>query len=118
MFSSNRVNVVLAVLLTFGVVALSAQSKDPFVGTWTLNVAKSKYNPGPPPKSQMTTYEAAGKGFKVTVKTVPASGPPQEWSYTTNRDGVNVPITGNNANADMIAVKQVRGSRFLSSKLV
>ena len=114
MFSSNRVNVVLAVLLTCGVVALSAQSKDPFVGTWTLNVAKSKYNPGPPPKSQMTTYEAAGKGFKVTVKTVPASGPAQEWSYTTNRDGVNVPITGNNANADMIAVKQVNATTLES----
>ena len=110
MVSNTRVNVALAVLFTLGVVVVGAQSKDPFVGTWNLNVAKSKYSPGPAPKSQTTTYEAAGKGYKVTVKSVPASGPVQEWSYTTNRDGANAKITGNNPNADTIAVKQVNAT--------
>ena len=110
MVSNTRVNVALAVLFTLGVVVVGAQSKDPFVGTWNLNVAKSKYSPGPAPKSQTTTYEAAGKGYKVTVKSVPASGPAQEWSYTTNRDGANAKITGNNPNADTIAVKQVNAT--------
>ena len=52
----------------------NAQSKDPFVGTWTLNVAKSKYSPGPVPKSITSTYEAAGKGYKVAVKNQTGTG--------------------------------------------
>ena len=80
---------------------------DPFVGTWTLNVAKSKYTPGPAPKAQTGTYEAAGKGYKVSVRTTPVSGAVQEWSYTTNLDGSDAKITGNNPNADVIAVKRI-----------
>ena len=37
---------VLAAVIA-AVLAAHAQSKDPVVGTWTLNAAKSKYAPGP-----------------------------------------------------------------------
>ena len=96
--------------LALGVFALAvlagAQSKDPFVGSWRLNVAKSKYS-GAAPKSVTSTYEAAGKGYKVSVKNEPASGPVQQYSYTSNLDGTDSPLTGNNPNADTIAVKRV-----------
>jgi hypothetical protein len=85
----------------------TAQSKDPFVGTWRLNLAKSTYSPGPPPKSTTSTYETAGQGYKVSVKTEPASGPAQQWSYTSNLDGKDSPITGNNPNADTVAAKRI-----------
>ena len=88
-------------------VLATAQAKDPFVGTWTLNLAKSTYSPGPPPKSATSTYAVAGKGYKVSVKTEPASGPAQQWSYTSNLDGQDAPITGNNPNADMAAAKRI-----------
>ena len=102
-----RVTTALAAgMLTVAVLA-TAQSKDPFVGNWRLNVAKSKYSPGPPPKSQTTTYEAAGQGYKVSVRSETAAGPVQQWSYTTNLDGKDAPVTGNNPNADMLAVKRI-----------
>jgi hypothetical protein len=93
-------------VLTVAVLA-TAQQKDPFVGTWRLSLAKSKYSPGPPPKSTTSTYEAAGEGYKISVKTEPASGPAQQWSVTSNLDGKDAPVTGNNPNADMIAVKRI-----------
>ena len=31
---------------------------DPYVGTWKLNLAKSKYNAGQPPKSSTVVVEA------------------------------------------------------------
>lgn len=102
-----RVMMILAAAVLMLTVLASAQPKDPFVGTWTLNLAKSKYSPGPAPKSTTTTVEAMGKGYKVSVKTEPASGPAQEWTYTSNLDGKDVPISGNNPNADMLAVKRV-----------
>lgn len=39
-----------------------AQAADNFLGTWTLNVAKSKYDPGPPPKSQTTILDTVAGG--------------------------------------------------------
>ena len=102
-----RVTIMLvAAALTLAVVA-NAQSKDPFVGSWRLNVAKSKYTPGPAPKSITSTYEAAGQGYKVSVRNEPASGAVQQYSYTTSLDGKDSPITGNNANADTVAVKRI-----------
>ena len=100
----------VAISLAAGVLLLAvmaAAQTDPFVGTWTLNLAKSKYSPGPAPKSTTTVIEAAGKGYKVSVKTEPASGPAQQWSYTTNLDGKESPVSGNNANADSVTVKRI-----------
>ena len=102
-----RVTMILAsASLALAVLAI-AQPKDSFVGNWKLNVAKSKYSPGPPAKSSTVTYEAAGAGYKVSVRTEPASGAVQAWSYTTNLDGKDSVITGNNANADSIAAKRI-----------
>jgi hypothetical protein len=101
-----RTLTVLATVVIPLAVAATAQTKDPFVGSWRLNVAKSKYST-PAPKSTTSTYEAVGKGYRVSVRTEPASGPVQQWSYTTNLDGMDAPVTGNNPNADAIAAKRI-----------
>jgi len=54
---NRRTRLVLAGITLMGLMASPqlgfAQSEsDPFLGVWQLNVAKSKYSPGPPPKSQ------------------------------------------------------------------
>ena len=92
-----------AVLAT--VLVANAQS-DPFVGVWRMNVAKSTYNPGPVPKSVTSTWEAAGKGYKVSVKNESASGVSQ-YSYSSNLDGQESTVTGNNPNADMILLRRI-----------
>jgi hypothetical protein len=76
-------------------VAIGAQT-DPMVGTWKLDVAKSTYKPGPPPKSATVVIDAAGKGLKVAVDAVTADGP-MKWGYTSARDGKDAPVTGNPA---------------------
>ena len=109
----TRVTMILAAAMLGTVLLANAQSKDPFVGTWRLNVAKSKYNPGPAPKSITSTYEAAGKGYKISVKNESATGT-AEYSYTTNLDGKDSPVTGNNPNADSIAVRRIDPSTLES----
>ena len=100
-----RAAVISAAVLA-AVLSAHAQSKDPIVGTWTLNAAKSKYTPGPVPRSITTVYEAAGKGYKVTVKNDTGGGT-VEYSYTTYLDGKDSKVTGNNPNADTIGVKRI-----------
>ena len=72
----------------------SAQT-DPHVGTWILNVAKSKYTPGPAPKEQTSVYAMAGQGIKVSTKGVGADGKPTMLDFTAMFDGKDHPATGN-----------------------
>src|SRR5438874_1976009 len=62
--------------------------KDPVFGTWILNLAKSKYTPGPPPKSQVRTYEPNADGVHALIKTVEADGRQTTIEYTAKYDGV------------------------------
>lgn len=101
----------LAIVLGIGLSALAtlavAQPHDRLVGTWVLNAAKSKFSPGPAPKSQMTIFEAAGQGYKVTVKSTPSVGAEFSWSYTTLLDGHDAAITGANPNADTASTRRI-----------
>jgi len=85
--------VLVASLVALPLPAL-AQS-DPLVGTWVLNVAKSKYSPGPPPKSQTSVYEAVPNGVKVTTNTVSPEGKPIKTEYTAKYDGKEATAAGN-----------------------
>jgi hypothetical protein len=72
---------------------LAAQTADNFMGTWKLNVAKSKYTTAAP-KSLAVTFEKAGAAVKITAKGVAADGTPINSVYTATYDGKDVPVTG------------------------
>jgi hypothetical protein len=62
---------VLVSILALSLVAsgvLLAQQDSLFVGTWKLNVAKSKFTGSQPPKSETRTEVAQGDGCKVTYE--------------------------------------------------
>ena len=92
--------------------AALAQSNNE-VGNWKLNAAKSKYSPGPAPKSATTKIESAGAGVKTTVDQALASGS-VHWEYTANYDGKDSRVTGNNPDADMIARTRVNATTVKS----
>jgi histidinol dehydrogenase len=96
----------VVVILVAGLSILSAQGADPRVGSWQLNVAKSKYTPGPAPKSQTLKIEAVGKGEKVTSETVSATGDKTATEYTADFDGKPHPLKGS-ATADMVTLKRI-----------
>ena len=87
---------VLAVLAITAVAALGA---DNSIGTWKVNVAKSKYTPAPfPVKSLTSVREAAPDGVKVT--------------NTGERDGSSInPATPQNTTARGLR-SRARGRRM------
>ena len=95
---------VLALVLP--VIRLSAQATDPLIGTWELNLAKSKYSPGPAPKSQTRTYEVARQAVKFSAKGVDAEGKPTLAHYTASYDGKDYPIIGN-PDAETMSLKRI-----------
>jgi hypothetical protein len=103
------IGVVLAVgvVLGIGVSDPSAQMSDPRIGTWKLNVEKSKYSPGPAPQSVMVKVEPAGQGEKTTTDFVNADGTRTTTEYTANFDGKNSPLTGSQFGADMVSLRRI-----------
>lgn len=75
------------------------------LGTWTLNVAKSKYNPGPAPMSETRVYEPFGtSGVKATFNRVDAKGDKATITYSANYDGTDYKYVGS-PDADSITLK-------------
>lgn len=79
---------------------------DPALGTWKLNVAKSKYSPGPAPKSGSLIYEASGDAVKRTGEQIAADGKKSSFSYTAKMDGKFYPVTGSDL-FDEISIKKI-----------
>ena len=102
-------------LLVIFVLVLAAGSlawaKDnPFVGTWKLNVAASKFNPGPAPQSQTRTWDASGM---VKVNGVGATGKTFSYGYSIKGDGKDYPTMGAIPNkADMISTKKIDANTY------
>ena len=83
----------LLVLALFFTGLLSAQT-DPFLGTWKLNLKKSKFVPGSPRKSETRIVVTGPSGMRVSVDRVNGDGSTQQFEYTSNLDGKSYPITG------------------------
>jgi hypothetical protein len=99
-------NAVLALPLTMAPVMTSGaeMALDPAVGTWTLNLNKSKLDTAEPaPKSSVRTYTATPDGLKVAIHTVKATGEAHDMSSSFTYDGKQHPATGSE-DYDTIAV--------------
>jgi hypothetical protein len=102
-------------ILVLGAIACApafAQS-NPAVGTWKLNVEKSKYNPGPAPKNLTRTLETQGDNVKYSFEGVSAEGTAVAYSFTVAYDGKEAPITGSMpGGADTVSIKRIDANNF------
>ena len=85
----KRAILVAALLVTLPQFAL-AQNQQ-LVGTWKVDVAKSKYEPGAAPKNETLRFDPVGDGFKVSLDGVNQQGP-YHSEATGKFDGVDVPV--------------------------
>jgi hypothetical protein len=77
------------------------------VGTWKLNVAKSKYKPGPPPMSETVVIEAwESDGVKYNETIVAADGTRGTLEFSDHYDGKDYKLTGS-PDFDMVAAKRI-----------
>ena len=104
--------VAVALLAVVGASSLQAQG-DPVAGTWKLNVTKSKFDPGPAPKSQTRKVEAQGDGLKYTFDGVGADGKAMTYGFTVKFDGKDYPITGSHpSGADTVSAKKTDANHY------
>jgi len=74
----------MAVLLCCAATACAA---DSFVGKWKVNLAKSEYKQGTPPKEQIVTMAEVGSDLTVRVEGVVADGSKTLVYYTIPLEG-------------------------------
>ena len=72
--------------------ALTLSAADPLVGTWKLNTAKSKYSPGPGPKSATVTYTEDAGWIVAKAEGVGPDGKSTATNNRYKRDGKEYPF--------------------------
>jgi hypothetical protein len=71
----------------------TAEPPPQLIGTWRLNVAKSKYSPGPPLRSETRVYTKGPDGVKGVVSRVYGDGRSEKYEYLANF-GKDLMVTG------------------------
>ena len=107
--------VLAKLFVTVAITTLAASAADNTLGTWKLNMSKSKFQPPPGPvKSLTSTREAADGGVKVSTTGEQANGTAINTGYTAKYDGKEASVTGN-APYDKIAIKQVNANTLTAT---
>ncbi len=109
----RRIVVLAAFIIVLAAGSVLLAQDNPFVGTWKLNVASSKYDPGPAPQSQTRTWDAEGM---IMVTGVGATGKAMSYGYPIKGDGKQYPTMGSVPNtADTISSKQTDADTYIAS---
>jgi hypothetical protein len=104
--------VAIGLLVLVGASSLQAQG-NAVVGTWKLNLEKSKFDPGPGPKSLTRTVTTDGDGLKYTFEGVGADGKALSYGFSVKFDGKDYPVTGAMpGGVDTISGKRVDANHY------
>lgn len=99
---------ILALAVCLVAPALMKAETNAFVGTWKLNVEKSKFPPNLAPKNMTRTVSADGDKVTYSFEGQAGDGSAVKYSFTVQYDGKDYAISGTGPNgADHIALKKI-----------
>jgi hypothetical protein len=112
---TNRSAIFITALLLVGLaLAITAAAADQHSGTWKMNPAKSKYSPGPAPKSSTVKVDLDENEVKINAEIVDASGNPSHVQNEAKFDGKDNTVTGL-PNAETVSVKRIDANTIEST---
>ena|SRR5688572_16347361 len=82
-----------------------AGDQNPLLGTWRLDLSKSKYSPGPPPRGETRLYARDEQGMRGQIDRVYADGRREVIDYRADADH-DSPVSGTKA-YDAVRFKRV-----------
>lgn len=100
----------LSLLIAALAIALAAPvavraADNPFLGTWRLDLARSTFNPGPPPRAKTLVFSATAEGTLIDETEVEPDGQVLTFKIPYARDGRPTPQNASPA-YDMLSVTQ------------
>jgi hypothetical protein len=100
-------------VICLGVSGLVMAQDNPLVGTWKLNLDKSKYSAGTAPKSMTRTVSVDGENVKYSFEGVGSDGAALTYGFTVKYDGKDYDVTGSGPyGADHIAIKRINSHSY------
>ena len=84
---------------------------DSQAGTWVININKTQFPGGRPPKRQVTTIQAIPGGVKNVTDIVDAEGKTIHYEFTAMYDGKDYPVKGDPVR-DAVSIKKVDDYNF------
>jgi hypothetical protein len=84
-----------------------AQAADPIVGTWTLNLSKSKFASAAPASETRTYSQSADGTISLTAKTVGADGREKSETSSFRLDGKEYPYKSDTIDADSVSERRI-----------
>jgi anti-sigma B factor antagonist len=106
-----------ATLMVVGVAMTSGVARaadDPMSGTWKVNLGKSKFDPGPAPKSLTATIKVENDTETFMSEGVDAAGNATHAMFAAKFGGPDAPVTGI-PYADMVSVKRVKPNHIVAT---
>ena len=104
-------------LLAVAVTTIATLAADNTLGTWKLNVEKSKLSPASSPLKSLTTVrEASDGGVKSTIAGERSDGTKIDTIYTAKYDGTPAKVTGTGLVYDTISIKQVNANTLTDER--
>jgi len=108
-----RASLAVAALVAFTAIAAPAAQRAPgvpktpdhLVGVWQLNLAKSRYFPGPGPTTETRTYIREGDSVVGVIQRLFKDGRRERIEYTANFDR-EYPVEGTDA-YDHVVLKRI-----------
>jgi hypothetical protein len=108
---SVAIGLVLALVTAFATPEV-VWAADEWLGTWKLNLAKSKFNPAElAPKSQTVTQENVDGALKTVIDEVNAQGKPVRTEYIVKMNNQDHPFPGS-AEADTVVRQRLDDAYF------
>jgi hypothetical protein len=109
--------IIAKLLIGLAITTMAVFGADNTLGTWKLNVEKSKHTPAPVPYKQLTIVrEASNGGAKGTVTGERVDGTPVNYSFEAKYDGtVSTAITGQGP-FDTLSVRQVNANTLTDER--
>jgi hypothetical protein len=93
-----------------------AADTNPNVGTWKLNLEKSKYPAGQAPKSLTRTVTADGDNVKYSFEGQAADGSVLTYSFTVQYGDKDYDVSGPAPyGADHISIKRINSHQFAAT---
>jgi hypothetical protein len=94
--------------------SVPAQAADQHSGTWKMNPAKSKYSPGPAPKSVTVKVDSDENGIKIDSEGIGGDENPTHIQFDAKFDGKDYPATGL-PYGDTVSVKRIGADTIQST---
>lgn len=100
-------------VFVLAVTGLASGQSDPRIGTWKLNVAKSKFDSAASRKNETRTYQMSAGAVMVHAEVILSDGSKQEVSFDGTPDGKDHPYNATPAfYADTVSVRR-EGNGFV-----